>query len=227
MLQGVRDQIFTEVKQSDAKRRLTVASSFVCATSKETADTVHFRTYPSRGSSHMFHATRIWEAARATSAASSFFDPIKIGPYNEEFVDGATGANNPVQELWNEAKSVWSDEPLESRIQCLVSIGTGVPSLKPFGSSLGEIGKTLVQIATETERTAETFHRGHSELDASNRYFRFNVLRGLEGIGLEDVSQKNIIMATTSRYMESEATVKQMKLCGKILLARECTFTHD
>ncbi|KAI9810451.1 MAG: hypothetical protein M1827_006227 [Pycnora praestabilis] len=194
---------------------------FVCATSKETADTVHFRTYPSRGSSHLFHATRIWEAARATSAASSFFDPIKIGPYDEEFVDGATGANNPIQELWNEAKSVWSDKHLESNIQCLVSIGTGVPSLKPFGSSLVEIGKTLVQIATETERTAETFHRGHSELDDDNRYFRFNVLRGLEGIGLEDTSQKNVITAATSRYTESEAIVKQMKLCGKNLLTRE------
>ena len=227
MLQGVSNEIVTQGKRSYAMRRLTVASSFVCATSKETADTVRFTTYRSRGASHMFHETRIWEAARATSAASSFFDPIKIGPYNEEFVDGATGANNPVQELWNEAKFVWSDNNLESSIQCLVSIGTGLPSLKPFGSSLIEIGKTLVEMATETERTAEKFHRGHSELDDGDRYFRFNVLRGLEGIGLEDASQKNVIMAATSRYMESEAIVKQMKRCGKNLLTSECAFTCD
>lgn len=204
-----------------------MAPSFVCATSKETADTVHFTTYPSRGASHMFDTTRIWEAARATSAASSFFVPIKIGPYDEEFVDGATGANNPVQELWNEAKTVWSEKHLESSIQCLVSIGTGVPSLKPFGSSLREIAKTLVQIATETERTAEVFHRGHSELDDGNRYFRFNVLRGLEEIGLEDASQKNVIMAATSRYMASEAVSKQMKLCGRKMLTSESAFTCD
>ena len=54
----------------------------------------------------MYHKTRIWEAARATSAASSFFDPIKIGQFGEEFVDGAVGANNPVAQLWNEAKIV-------------------------------------------------------------------------------------------------------------------------
>ena len=40
-----------------------------------------------------------WEACRATSAASSFFDPIAIGRYKEEFGDGATGANNPVLEV--------------------------------------------------------------------------------------------------------------------------------
>lgn len=79
-------------------------------------------------------------------------------------------------------------------------------------------------MATETERTAEIVHRGHWEPDNGNRYFRFNVLRGLEGIGLEDASQKNVIMAATSRYMESEAIVKQMKLCGKNLSASECAF---
>jgi hypothetical protein len=42
---------------------------------------------------------------RATPAASSFFDPIAIGDFQESFVDGATGANNPVYEVWNEARS--------------------------------------------------------------------------------------------------------------------------
>ena len=65
---------------------------------------------------------------RATSDASSFFDLIKIGQFEEEFVDGAVGANNPVAKLWNEAKSVWSDQALEGNIKCLISIGTGVPS---------------------------------------------------------------------------------------------------
>ncbi|KAF2184976.1 FabD/lysophospholipase-like protein [Zopfia rhizophila CBS 207.26] len=45
---------------------------FVCATSSET------------------------EAGRATSAASSFFNPITLGDFEETFVNGAIGANNPV-----------------------------------------------------------------------------------------------------------------------------------
>jgi Patatin-like phospholipase len=176
---------------------------------------MHFTSYASRGSSDLLRTTKIWEAARATSAASSFFDPIKIGEFGEEFVDGGTGANNPIHELWNEAKYVWPDEPFEKNINRIVSIGMGVPSLQPFGSGLIEIGKTLLRIATETERTAESFHREHSKLDDGNRYFRFNVFQGLEHIGLEDASQKNAIMAATRRYVESQAVMKQMKLCAK------------
>lgn len=77
---------------------------------------------------------------------------------------------------------MWSDEALEGNIKCLISIGTGVPSLDSYGSSLLEIAKTLKDIATETEKTAESFHRAHSDLDDGNRYCRFNVSHGLESI---------------------------------------------
>jgi patatin-like phospholipase/acyl hydrolase len=50
------------------------------------------------------NSVKIWEVCRATSAASSFFDPIAVGRYEEEFVDGGIGANNPVTELWNQAQ---------------------------------------------------------------------------------------------------------------------------
>lgn len=39
--------------------------------------------------------------------------PIAVGRYGEEFVDGATGANNPVMELWNQAQLIWGPQPLE------------------------------------------------------------------------------------------------------------------
>jgi hypothetical protein len=204
---------------------MLISLSFVCAMSKEIADSVLFTSYPSRGSSDLYNYTRIWEAARATSAASSFFDPIKIGKFEEEFVNGAVGVNNPVAHLWIEAKGVWNDEALEGNIKCLVSIGTGIPSLKPYGDSLLEIGKTLKAVATETEMTAESFHRAHSDLDDGNRYFRFNVAHGLEDIGLEDAAQKNRIMAATTRYVALESVMKQMKLCGNNLSTRECAST--
>jgi predicted acylesterase/phospholipase RssA len=173
--------------------------------------------------------TKIWEAARATSAASSFFDPIRIniGKVGEEFIDGATGANNPIQELWNEAKDIFDPEPLESNLKCIVSIGTGVPSVEPFRTGLREIGDTLIRISTETERTAELFQRAHSDLDDSNRYFRFNVRNGLEKIGLEDSSQKDTILAVTQRYVESQETFKLMKLCASNLLERKCASLYS
>ena len=75
--------------------------SFVCATSKETTGPVCLMSYSSpRGSSHLLESVTIWEACRATSAATSFFDPIEIGPFREKFVDGAFGRNNPIYALW-------------------------------------------------------------------------------------------------------------------------------
>ncbi|MCJ1384883.1 hypothetical protein MMC17_008001 [Xylographa soralifera] len=197
---------------------------FVCATSPRTSEIVHLTSYRRpRGGGDRLNAVKIWEAARATSAASSFFDPVTInmGTYTEDFIDGATGANNPVQELWNEAKDVWDPEPLDRNLKSLVSIGTGVPSVEPFRTGLLEIGQTLIRISTETEQTAESFQRAHSELDDSDRYFRFNVRNGLEHIGLEDSSQKNAIMTLTERYVESQDTFKLLKRCGNGLAERE------
>ena len=195
----------------------------MCATSKETSETVCLTSYKSpRGNNDLLNSVKIWEACRATSAASSFFDPIAIGRFKEEFVDGATGANNPVVELWNQAQLMWGPDPLEGKVQCLVSIGTGIPSLKPFRDDLLHIGETLVAIATETEQTAERFRRDKAYLDNSNRYFRFNVVRGLEDIGLEESTKRKEIAAATRRYVASQDVFKQMQACAGNLASREC-----
>jgi predicted acylesterase/phospholipase RssA len=174
------------------------------------------------GGSDLLNSVKIWEACRATSAASTFFDSIAIGRYGEEFVDGATGANNPVQEVWNQAQSVWGPEPLEDKVQCVVSIGTGVPSLKPFRDDVLHIGESLVAITTGTEQTAERFQRDKSYLDKSGRYYRFNVFRGLEDIGLEESKKKKEIAAATRRYVGSQDVVKQMQACADNVTERQC-----
>ncbi|ERF74884.1 hypothetical protein EPUS_09291 [Endocarpon pusillum Z07020] len=212
----IQDRFDTQALEKAIKE--VVLNHFVCATRKETAQSMQFRSYQSaRGSSDLLRKTKIWEATRATSAAPSFFDPIKIGDYDEEFTDGGTGANNPVRTLWIEAKNtlLGPGEALEKNLNLLVSIGTGVPSLKPFGNSLLEIAKTLKSMATETEATAESFHRGHSELDDNSQYFRFNVTKGLKDVGLEEGAKKNVIMAATESYVESETIRRQMSRCGK------------
>lgn len=165
---------------------------------------------------------KIWEACRATSAASSFFDPIAIGRYGEEFVDGATGANNPVRQLWDQAQLAWGPEPLEGKIKCLVSIGTGVPSLKPFQDDVFHIGETLIAIATETEQTAESFRRERSLLDSSGRYYRFNVSRGLEDIGLEESKKVKEMVAATRRYISSQEVYTRMQACAGHVAGKEC-----
>ena len=195
----------------------------MCATSKETSETVCLTSYRTpRGSSDLLSSVTIWEACRATSAASSFFDPIAVGRFGEEFIDGATGANNPVRELWDQAQLAWGPEPLEGRVKCLVSIGTGVPSLKPFKDDVLHIGKTLVAIATETEQTAERFRRERPVLDSTGRYYRFNVDRGLEDIGLEEAKKVKEMAAATRRYIATQAVHKQMQACAGNIASREC-----
>jgi len=195
---------------------------FVCATSKETSETVCLTSYTSpHGDSDLLNSVKIWEACRATSAASSFFDPIALGQYHEEFVDGATGANNPVWELWNQAQLIWGPEPLEKKVKCLISIGTGVPSLNSFRDDVFHIGETLVAIATETEQTAEKFCRDKLHLDSSGWYYRFNVIRGLENVGLEESKKTKEIAAATRRYVGSHDVFKQMQACAGHLIRKE------
>ena len=196
---------------------------FVCATSKETSGTVCLRTYKSpRGGNDLVNSVKIWEACRATSAASSFFDPIAVGRYGEEFVDGALGANNPVWEVWNQAQLIWGQQMFERSIKCLVLIGTGVPSLKPFRDDVFHIGTTLIEIATETERTAEKFRQDKSHLDKTGRYYCFNVNCGLEDIGLEESKKRKEIAAATRHYIGLQDVFKQMQACADNIAGREC-----
>ncbi|KAG7124123.1 Calcium-independent phospholipase A2-gamma like protein [Verticillium longisporum] len=188
---------------------------FVCATSKETGDTVCLTSFRSPRSTHLFDCTTVWEACRATSATATFFDPIAIGPFGEQFVDGAVGgANNPVAVLWSQARDVWG-AGLQGSLRCLVSIGTGVPALQPVRDNVLSILAALLTPALETETTAENFRRDKVDLDDDGRYFRFNVVRGLEQIGMDEVKKKAEIVAATGGYVASQDVLKQMRACAR------------
>ena len=205
--------------------KLTLKVRFVCATSGVHSEiTVLSSYYSDRRGNDLRSIAKIWEVARATSAATSFFDDIVIG--YERFLDGATGANNPIYQLWTEATDTFSEGPdwrLEDRLQCLVSVGTGKLELTAFNPSLLDIvGKWLVSIATNSERDAETFQKLHMKLFQERRAFRFNVGQGLEKIGLEEESKMAEIQAFTRRYIATEEVFTLMKVCVKNLREREC-----
>lgn len=173
----------------------------MCAFTKALNTPVRLRSYVTEDSVDTLSGSdcTIWEAARATSAAATFFDPIQIG--RQKFVDGATGFNNPVEVVLEEAVSIWPDAI--SRIQCLVSIGTGVQEIKDFGDNLKEVIETLEAIATETEETERRFFKIHKTLGIGDRYFRFNVDRGLGGIGLDEHQKIDKIEAGTESYLRN------------------------
>ena len=168
----------------------------------------------------------IWEAARATSAASGFFDPISIGKHGQEYVDAGLGCNNPVQEVWTEAQDIWSpgEGDLATLVKCFISIGTGNPGTSPIeDSAFKMLTKTLGVIATETEKTAETFVKSHRDLYSQKRYFRFNVDQGLQSVGLEEYKKENEIVSATTLYMESQHMALQVQSCSQAMKIKECT----
>jgi predicted acylesterase/phospholipase RssA len=198
---------------------------FVCATSQRTGRPVILSSYRNpRRNNTALDTIKIWEAARATSAATTFFEPITIE--GETYVDGATGANNPINYLWAEAGDIWGGgnglDP--SEIKCLVSIGTGVPALTPFDASVAGIVKALKAISTDTEESADLFQKHHTSLFQENVAFRFNVVPVLENVGLEEVQKWNDIKAVTDSYIQTEDTQIKMRRCALNLQERVCEF---
>ncbi|KAM5354667.1 hypothetical protein ACJ41O_001314 [Fusarium nematophilum] len=173
---------------------------FVCAHSKAQNTPVRIRSYTTDASVDSLSTSqcKIWEAARATSAAPKFFDPIQIGW--QHYVDGATGQNNPVEEVFKEANAIWPGA--SSRIQCLVSIGTGVPEPKEFGDNLWKIKSALIALATATEDAERRFCENHEALGLRGRYFRFNVDKGLRDVSLDGVDKLDKIIAATESYLD-------------------------
>ena len=92
-----------------------------------------------------------------------------------------------------------------------MSIGTSVPLLTPFKNNLISIGQSLLVIAIETEKTVERFSYNKSRLNNIGQYYRFNMLRGLEDIGLKNLKQKNAIITATDQYIKSQVVFKQIK----------------
>jgi predicted acylesterase/phospholipase RssA len=174
-------------------------SRFVCSFAKALNTPVRFRSYIIDGDSRPQRASSctVWEAARATSAAATFFDPMIIG--RQAYVDGATGLNNPVEAVLEEARSIWADAL--PRIQAIVSIGTGVPEPRDFGDDLKTIVQTLKTIATDTEQTHLRFLASHVDIGLAGRYFRFNVSKGMGEVRLDDHSKVPTIEVATEAYL--------------------------
>ncbi|RMY45115.1 hypothetical protein D0865_10115 [Hortaea werneckii] len=173
---------------------------FVVALSEQARTITHFTNYKKdHEMSNFYDKVKIWEAARATSAATSFFDPITID--GSAYVDGGLGMNNPVDRLWREAREVFvtGEQNLEDLIRCVLSVGTGKPALKAFGRSVSEVGSSLVAIATETEEKHRTFYNSHEDLARQRLYFRFNPPY-LDAIAINEAEKRGDIRVRTEEY---------------------------
>jgi hypothetical protein len=132
------------------------------------------------------------------------------------FIDCALGANNPVDEVEEEASNLWCSDSRDSwpLVKCFVSIGTGNPGKKAFENSIIKfLSQTAVNIATETENTDQKFMARRAKHSDEKRYFRFNVSQGLQSIGLDEYQKKSLIEAATDGYLSNVAQKFRVRDC--------------
>ncbi|KAH0562548.1 hypothetical protein GP486_002769 [Trichoglossum hirsutum] len=168
------------------------------------------RSYENNLPETLYDDCKIWEACRATSAAPTFFDPVKIGPYDQEFVDGGLLYNNPIQLVHREAVATWHNR-VDGAV--FISIGTGSAPSGAFEGNLKIIIEAMKEIVTQTERISTEFAESHPELLLRNCFFRFQVFHGLETVGLEEYKEKAKIADATQSYLDIWETKKKVEDC--------------
>jgi hypothetical protein len=202
------------------------------------APAVLFRSYEVYGTEVQ---CTILEAARATSAAPTYFPEMKIG--RDCYVDGGIGSNNPAGEAIREARRIWKDR----KIGCLMSIGTGLMepiagatrTKEQFGSIFGGILKGIAPLTAEKLSVAEyctqvasSCQMVHYELmqteavlkqnkGARPRYYRFNVTAGMANIGLQEAHKMDKISQVTDAYLSEPEMTEVISDCVELLYCDE------
>ncbi|KAK4163149.1 hypothetical protein QBC43DRAFT_335622 [Cladorrhinum sp. PSN259] len=189
-----------------AIRRENTQPVFLAATTRIAATRCHT---PSR------------KACQATAAAVSIFKPICIGPFKKDFINGAIEFNNPFNKVLIEGRDLWPKTIIPQNIGCLINIGTaGLHPNSLFRASAVQASRVLLCIALKTEKTAKRFHRAFPTLVSLNKYFRFNVLKGLENISLSKHNKINILTATTRAYLHLKSSQIQLQSATITLASR-------
>lgn len=171
-------------------------ASVVLAITKDNVDArpTLFKTYDGTKS---FEDCTIWQVARATSAATTFFKSIKCGRDEIEFIDAGFGYNNPCEVLIEEAKKTF---PAAGEMQIL-SIGTGLGDVVTIKDNRFSILNALKKMASSSKQVAD---RLSDEYGNDCIYFRFNVDRGLQDITLADWEKSSTISSHTLNYLHEQ-----------------------
>lgn len=220
----VRDQkqgsLMRDGRPMDAKGR-----AFVCTMPEQRhRETVKLRTYDISGDK--YPNCLIYEAARATTAATTYFRPMAIKNEDgreEKFVDAALGTNNPISILLEEAAELFGKQ---RTLGCVVSLGTGsrqVEMAPAGGDRLIEKTKFLVsaikvmkEIGTDSEKDHERMKVKFGEFE--DTYFRLNVDGGAQGIELSDWKKIGELKERTRTYLQKPEIKKYIEALADVLL---------
>ncbi len=182
---------------------------FVCASRGENNTPISLRSYVSERHDPLYEICKIWEALRATSAASTFFEPIKIGSSAQRFVDGSlAGRYNPIRQANIESSDIW---PEADRL--IISIGTGAAPSGDITGNLLSLPHRLKEAVTQSEQTNKDFRTENIAMVRNGRLYRFNVLQGLGEIGLEEHKAIPRIATYTDNYLDDPDIFDMISSC--------------
>ncbi|TGO46071.1 hypothetical protein BOTNAR_0616g00060 [Botryotinia narcissicola] len=166
----------------------------------------------------------IWQVARATTAAPTYFKPFQL--LHERFVDGGYGHNNPTSRTFAEVEQVHG----KGTVALTLSIGTGRPTkVQPIArqnSGLISHYRQMIKYTAATTTDSEHTHEYVKALTADRcTYERFNVDGGLGDIDLgewrvhgnENMTLKRI-REQTHVYLNQSEVRRRMEKVAKMLV---------
>ncbi|PHH54594.1 Vegetative incompatibility protein HET-E-1 [Ceratocystis fimbriata CBS 114723] len=172
----------------------TCVKTVVLAITKANVDTLPtiFKTYPEPTTG--LAECRVWQVARATSAAVGFFKPIKLGRDRIEFIDALFGNNNPCETLIKEAEKLFPHHRMIT-----LSLGTGLGDVIEISNLQSSITSAFEKMASSSKGVdLRLKHRYRDTKD----YHRFNVISGLKDVTLLDSSSFSEIAGLTENYLD-------------------------
>lgn len=195
------DEAFLEEKNANSCHTAVVAACQLNATTPHLMRSYDHEDYPTS------ERVRIWEAARATSAAPAFFAPITIGDKGIMYVDGAvTGHCNPTTLAREEAEYLWRDPDNPRENVLLLSLGTGAPTAISLAGQLPQKLVGFIGLSANAIHTAEASTRYYNQRYEKNfsPYIRLSVPHDIDAIRLDDYEKLPAIAAATSTYLLKE-----------------------
>ncbi|KAF5528713.1 Calcium-independent phospholipase A2-gamma [Colletotrichum aenigma] len=220
----------TTVMIDETRDRNSLGHAFVCSVPRSNMFEAYlFRTY--RGKSNHAHNVEIWEAARATSSAPGFFNPVhvKVEAVKEYYYDGALAYNNPAKLVLDEADSYLGSD---RKLGFLLSLGTGLKitdkafkveadaekavehalelTKKPVRSLSGSLlSRDSLPVYKHIKTSLTDPERTHHELDQwfraiPNAYFRLNLDKGAADIKLNEYKKMKLLREATEKYLKKD-----------------------
>ena len=148
----------------------------------------------------MAHDIPIWQVARATSAAPTYFKPPLIDGL--EYVDGGFGANNPCVEIYEEVRKMNNDS--KKSASTILSIGTGKNNeARRFKGTGFQRYLNYLNFARKWASDSEQTHLAmlKAKREVNFKYFRLNVEEGLDLMKLDEWRARGPVRTKLGEYI--------------------------